>query len=32
MEMSILSKEQMRAILKEYNVKTTDDINHALAE
>ncbi len=32
MEMSILSKEQMRASLKEYNVKTTDDINHALKD
>ena len=32
MQMSILTKEQMRAILKEYNVKTTDDINHALKD
>lgn len=30
--MSILSKEQMRGILKEYNVKTAGDINHALKD
>lgn len=30
--MSILTKEQMRGILKEYNVKTTDDISHALKD
>lgn len=30
--MSILSKEQMREILKEYNVKTADDISHALKD
>lgn len=30
--MSILSKEQMRAILKEYHVKTAEDINHALKD
>ncbi len=28
--MSILSKEQLRAILKENNVKTAEDINHVL--
>jgi len=30
--MGILSKEQMREILKEYNVTTADDINHALKD
>ena len=30
--MGILTKEQMRGILKEYNVKTADDINRALKE
>ena len=32
MVMSILTKEQMRAILKEYDVKTADDINRALKD
>lgn len=30
--MSILTKEQMRAILKEYNVKTAGDISYALKD
>jgi len=30
--MSKLTKEQKRAILKEYNVKTAEDINHALKD
>lgn len=30
--MGILTKEQMREILKEYNVKTTDDISRALKD
>jgi len=30
--MGILTKEQMREILKEYNVKSADDINRALKE
>ena len=30
--MGILTKEQMRSILKEYNVKTAEDINHALKD
>ena len=30
--MSILTKEQMREILKEYKVKTAEDINHALKD
>jgi len=32
MKMGILTKEQMREILKEYNVTTADDINRALKE
>jgi transposase-like protein len=32
MRQSILTKEQMREILKEYNVKTAEDINNALKD
>ena len=30
--MELLNKELRRAILKEYNVQTTDDINRALKD
>lgn len=32
MKMSILSKEQLRALIKEYNIKTTQDVDFALKD